>query len=108
MNEEMDQKDFLIAAIMRLRFKNSWTKEELCRHLDVNMADLHKYLNGKEKPTESLLLIIQSELEGGGYERRVKLRMNEIVDRIIDMDHRLNLMEKKIDDLISRLKDKKE
>jgi len=93
MNKE-DQKDYLFDAIQRLRFRHKWSKEELCRHLDINMADLHRYFTGQELPSESLLLIIQKELESGGHERRVKLRTNEIVDRLIDIDLRLERLER--------------
>lgn len=107
MIHSMEDKDFLFNAIQRMRFKNNWTKEELCHHLDVNMADLHKYLNGQEKPTESLLLIIRTELESGGYERRVKLRVGELVDRLIEMDRRMDRLEEKLDRIAQSLAEKK-
>jgi len=58
------------------------------------MADLHRYMKGEEAPTESLLLIIKSELQRGGYERRTKIRTGEIVERVVQMEHQLDRIEK--------------
>lgn len=92
---KMRQESFLEEAIQRLRFRNSWTKEDLCRILDVKMSELHKYLNGEATPPESFLLIVKKELEQlGGYERRGKLRLTELLDRVIELERRVQDLEK--------------
>lgn len=96
-SSEMEPSAFLHEAIERLRFRNSWTKDELCHNLDVKPSELHKYLKGEEVPPESLLLIVKEELEAGGSERRRKVRVMELLDRVIDLEKRLEDVEQRLD-----------
>lgn len=95
---DMKPSEFLDHAVQRLRFKNNWTKEELCQFLDISVADLHKYLRGDEAPSDSLMLIIKNELEtlGGGGEKRGKVRMIELLDRLIHLERRMEQLEKEL------------
>ena len=86
---------FLEEAVQRLRYKHSWTKEDLCRYLDIKASVLHKYLNGEAEPPESFLTIIRNELERiGGFERRGKVRPVELLDRIIELERRVEQLER--------------
>ena len=89
--------NFLEEAIQRLRYKHSWTKADLCRYLDIKPNELHKYLNGEATPPESFLLILRNELErAGGFERRGKVRPIELLDRIIELERRVEQLEEEI------------
>jgi len=92
----MRKSNLLEEAVQRLRFKNSWTKADLCRYLDVKPSELHKYFNGEIIPPESFLLIIKNELEkAGGFERRGKIRPIELLDRIIELERRVEQLEQR-------------
>ena len=89
--------NFLEEAIQRLRYKHSWTKDDLCRYLDIKPNELHRYLKGEATPPESFLLIIKSELErAGGFERRGKVRPIELLDRIIELERRVEWLEEEL------------
>lgn len=92
-----NRSSFLEEAIQRLRYKHSWTKADLCRYLDVKPNELHKYLNGETTPPESFLLILKNELErAGGFERRGKVRPIELLDRIIELERRVEQLEEEV------------
>ena len=91
---------FLEEALQRLRYKNSWTKADLCRYLDIKPNELHRYLNGEATPPESFLLILRDELErAGGFERRGKVRPIELLDRIIELERRFEQLEQEMHSL---------
>jgi len=97
-----DRSRFVEEAIQRLRYKHSWTKADLCRYLDIKPNELHRYLNGEATPPESFLLILKSELErAGGFERRGRVRPIELLDRIIELERRVEQLEQEMKTLSS-------